>query len=342
MFALLRLFFMNGLMHPLFVAMGLSVLVAHSYAGQDHDHEHEHESPHQDEYKIDEHDEHGDNDHDEHNEDEHGHEEDGHSDSVTIDALTAEQSGIKTAMARSGDIATTRRVFAKVANDPSQISHIGARFDGTIIQVNASVGDRVKKGMKLARIESNQSLHPYYVNAPFDGIIIERHANPGELTQDQPLFTLFNDNILWAEFKIFPNQMLAVKQGQDVIIDNEVFRIAHIIPNTSGGPYELARVRLDNHDHGWRAGVMVKGDVVTQRKTVAIRIPNQAMQQVEGNTVVFIKRDNEYTASPVTLGLQDHQFSEVISGLSINDEYVVDNSYLIKADIEKAGAEHVH
>jgi len=129
MFALLRLFFMNGLMHPLFVAMGLSVLVAHSYAGQDH----EHESPHQDEYKIDEHDEHGDNDHDEHNEDEHGHEEDGHSDSVTIDALTAEQSGIKTAMARSGDIATTRRVFAKVANDPSQISHIGARFDGTII-----------------------------------------------------------------------------------------------------------------------------------------------------------------------------------------------------------------
>ena len=52
MFALLRLFFMNGLMHPLFVAMGLSVLVAHSYAGQDHDHEHE--SPHQDEYKIDE------------------------------------------------------------------------------------------------------------------------------------------------------------------------------------------------------------------------------------------------------------------------------------------------
>ena len=143
--------------------MSLSLLTAHSYAGQDH----EHESPHQDEYKIDEHDEHdehGDNDHDhdqhahdEHNEDEHGHEEDGHSDSVTIDALTAEQSGIKTAMARSGDIATTRRVFAKVANDPSQISHIGARFDGTIIQVNASVGDRVKKGMKLARGRSGRT-----------------------------------------------------------------------------------------------------------------------------------------------------------------------------------------
>ena len=340
MFALLRLHFMQGLCRPVCFVMSFSLLASHSYGGDDHDHPSPHIEMAQGQ-QLDEHD-HDKQDHDEHSEDEHGHEDDGHSDSVIIDAHTAKQSGITTAKAHSGTIAKTHRVFGKVANDPSQISHIGARFDGTIIQVNASVGDTVKKGMKLARIESNQSLHPYYVNAPFDGIIIERHANPGELTQDQPLFTLFNDNILWAEFKIFPNQMLAVKQGQDVIIDNEVFRIAHIIPNTSGGPYELARVRLDNHDHGWRAGVTVKGDVVTQSKTVALRIPNQAMQQVEGNTVVFIKQGDEYTASPITLGLQDHQFSEVLTGLSKDDEYVVKNSYLIKADLEKAGAEHVH
>mgnify|MGYP000365570461 CR=1 FL=1 len=82
---------------------------------------------------------------------------------------------------------------------------------------------------------------------------------------------LFNDNILWAEFKIFPNQMRIIKQGQKVIIDDEVFSIAHIIPNQNNEPFELARVRLDNHDHGWRAGVTLKADVITQSKTAKYR-----------------------------------------------------------------------
>ncbi|MDP2380154.1 MAG: heavy metal resistance protein CzcB, partial [Pseudohongiella sp.] len=38
----------------------------------------------------------------------------------------------------------------------------------------------------------------------------------------------------------------------------------------------------------------------------------------------------------------DGEFVEVLSGLSAGESYVVDNSYLIKADIEKSGAEHAH
>ena len=309
----------------------LSFFSAHALAGDDHEHDRH------DEHQLNpQHEQHAEDQHTDH-QDEHNHTE-----SVTINDTTAQQSNIKTDKAQPGFVMSTQRVYGKVVNDASQISHIGARFDGTIMQVNVSVGQTVKKGDKLARIESNQSLHPYYVEAPFSGMIIERHANPGELTQDQPLFTLFNDNILWAEFKIFPNQMRMIKKGQKVIIDHEVFNIAHIIPNQNNLPFELARVRLDNHDHGWRAGVTLKADVVTQSKQVAIRIPNAAVQQFENKTVVFIKENNRYTPSPVIIGLRDNQYSEVLTGLNKGDEYVVKNSYLIKADLEKSGAEHVH
>ncbi len=356
MFAFLYPNFMPRILRAALLAISLSLLPSITYASGDHDHDHEDVPPaHEEkEHEEDEHEHeeraHGEDDHDESDHEDHNHDsvkkedshDHGHAESVTIDDATAQHANIVTAKATSGEIAQTQRVFGKVVNDASQISHIGARFDGTIIQVNVSVGDNVKKGAKLARIESNQSLHPYYVTAPFDGKIIGRHANPGELTQDQPLFTLFNDDILWAEFKVFPNQMRLIKKNQRVIIDNEVFSIAHIIPNTTNAPYELARVRLDNHEHGWRAGVTLKADVITQTKSVNVRIPNRAMQQVEGKTVVFTKQGHEYIASPVTLGLQDSQFSEVISGLNAGDAFVVDNSYLIKADFEKAGAEHVH
>ena len=333
-----------------FFSLSLSLLSATAFASGDHDHDHDKTHDHQSnttpsQHTKDQHHEHEDEAHDHREpetESEHTDHEHDHTESVTIDAVTARQFNIQTAPASSGFVMSTQRVFGKVVNDASQISHIGARFDGTIIQVNVSVGQTVKKGDKLARIESNQSLHPYYVKAPFDGMIIERHANPGELTQDQPLFTLFNDNILWAEFKIFPNQMRIIKQGQKVIIDEEVFNIAHIIPNQNNEPFELARVRLDNHDHGWRAGVTLKADVITQSKTAHIRIPNDALQQFENKTVVFIKQGHTYEPSPVKIGLRDNQFSEILSGLNKGDEYVVKNSYLIKADLEKSGAEHVH
>ena len=344
MFTFLRCGVFMRTIRTVFFSIGLSLLSVNALASDDHNHEdkHDHQSnTTQPQHAKDQHLEH---DEHEHNVNDHDHHEDehDHTENVTIDDTTAKQSNIKTAHASSGFVMSTQRVFGKVVNDASQISHIGARFDGTIMQVNVSVGQTVKKGDKLARIESNQSLHPYYVEAPFNGMIIERHANPGELTQDQPLFTLFNDNILWAEFKIFPNQMRIIKKGQKVIIDNEVFSIAHIIPNQNNQPFELARVRLDNHDHGWRAGVTLKADVITQSKTANIRIPNEALQQFENKTVVFIKQGDSYEPAPVTIGLRDNLYSEVLSGLKKGDEYVVTNSYLIKADLEKAGAEHVH
>ena len=53
--------------------------------------------------------------------------------------------------------------------------------------------------------------------------------------------------------------------------------------------------------------------------------------------------------SPPNLSImQDEGFTpnriktEVLSGLILNERYVVDNSYLIKADVEKSGAEAVH
>lgn len=325
-----------------FTFAALTVFSLNSFAGSDHDHHDGHEAEesqlrsthsHGDDHTAKESHEKGDHDHD----DEHDHEE-----SVSIRDEVAAQFNIATTRVAAGTIAQSDRLYGKVVNDATQISHIGARFDGTIMQVNVNIGDFVKKGQALARIESNQSLHPYIVTAPFSGMITDRHANPGELTQDQPLFTLFNDAILWAEFKIFPQQMRKVKAGQTLIIDNEPFTIAHIIPSPDDAPYNIARVRLDNHDHGWSAGIVLKADVITQEKNVPLRVANQALQTLEDKTVVFVKQGTSYLAKPVTLGLQDTQYSEVLSGIEAGDEVVVNNSYLIKADFEKSGAEHVH
>ena len=58
--------------------------------------------------------------------------------------------------------------------------------------------------------------------------------------------------------------------------------------------------------------------------------------------MVFVKNGSEYTAHAIEVGRSDGQLTEVLSGLEIGDEYVTQNSYLLKADLEKAGASHDH
>ena len=51
---------------------------------------------------------------------------------------------------------------------------------------------------------------------------------------------------------------------------------------------------------------------------------------------------NVYEIRPLELGRSDGHFTEVLGGLNAGDIYVVENSYLLKADLEKSGASHDH
>ena len=42
------------------------------------------------------------------------------------------------------------------------------------------------------------------------------------------------------------------------------------------------------------------------------------------------------------LGRQDKEWVEVLGGLKPGTEYVSENSFLLKADVEKSGASHDH
>ena len=61
-----------------------------------------------------------------------------------------------------------------------------------------------------------------------------------------------------------------------------------------------------------------------------------------GLILVFIRIGDTYEVRPVELGRRDGTQVEVLSGLNPGDLVVVEQSYLVKADIEKSGASHDH
>jgi len=315
--------------HVLFLlAMALGSLAISNNALAEDGHNDEHKASHKDEHKSEHQDEHA--------------QEEGH---IEITKVNAQKAGIINATAAAGQIKQTTTVYGQTVIDASAISQVRARFPGLITKLTVNVGDIVTVGENIAQVESSDSLTRYDISAPISGVVTERHANAGELANQQPLLTVENYQQLWVEYKVFPSQRQAIKVGQQVTISSTVATtkssIKHLMANKNQ-PFIIARVPLDNSEGIWLPGQLLTGSVVTHQVEVNLVIDNRAFQYVEGKNIIFVTNKGGYETRELALGQTDGQFSQVISGLMVGEQYALSNSYLLKADLGKAGAEHAN
>lgn len=265
---------------------------------------------------------------------------------VQISAALAQELGIETELAGSGVINRNVLLYGRTMPDPQGISHVSARYPGMIVSMVPSLGDSVEVGEVLAVIEANTSLQTYEIKAPLSGIVVEKHANPGELASGQSLLTIANYDNIWVDLTVFPGDSQHVRSGMSVTIriDDRMAdsAIRYINPSQGESPTVIARVPLENLDSVWTPGLLVEGLVHVESDSVAVAIKNDALQLFEDNQVVFVLEGETYEPRIVTLGKSDPLLTEILSGLEPGERYVVANSYLIKADLEKEGVEHDH
>ncbi len=279
--------------------------------------------------------------------DEHG--EEGH---IEISAQMIKTVGITEQAASAGEIKQRLTLYGNSTTDPSAVSQVSARFPGLITKLSVNVGDKVKQGQIIAEVESNNSLSRYNILAPISGVISKRYANPGEVANEQVLLTIKNYQQLWLELQVFSTQQAKVTIGQDVTISLEQQQtesvIKQLLPTDTdkdkdkNTPYIIARVPLDNSQGTWTAGSLLSGSVVINSQAVPLVIDNRAIQIMEGKEVIFIKNEHGFEVREVNLALSDGQFSQVVTGLAQGEIYAVQNSYLLKAELEKSSAAHHH
>lgn len=265
---------------------------------------------------------------------------------VQISAALAQELGIETELVGAGVINRNVLLYGRTMPDPQGISHVSARYPGMIVSMAPSLGDSVEEGEVIAVIEANTSLQTYDIKAPLSGIVVERHANLGELASSQSLLTIANYDNIWVDLTVFPGDSQQVRTGMSVTIriDDRVAEsaIRYINPSQGESPTVIARVPLENLDSVWTPGLLVEGLVHVESANVALAVKNDALQLFEDNQVVFVLEGETYEPRMVTLGKSDPFLTEILSGLEPGERYVVANSYLIKADLEKEGVEHDH
>ena len=265
-----------------------------------------------------------------------------------IETAVAKALDIETSIAGQVILQETVNAFGQVIANAERVRDIHARFDGVIKSVALSMGNKVEKGQTLATIESNESLKLYSIKAPISGVITHRDANPGEQSEGRTLFTITDASSVWVDLSIFPADQKRVRVGAAVTVNAAASKqfasgtIATINVIAEVNQSIKARVVLDNKEGNFVPGSYVKAKIKVAEHPVALAVKRSGLQAFRDFTVVYAQIGEEYEVRMLELGKQDAEWIEVLGGLEAGTHYVSENSYVIKADIEKSGAAHDH
>jgi cobalt-zinc-cadmium efflux system membrane fusion protein len=282
--------------------------------------------------------------------DEHGHDEAAAGSQLArITPAAAAAAGINVMAAGPHSLRDSLPLYGVIAPNAERTRNVSARYAGVVKTVGRTLGDAVRAGGALATIESNDSLQVYTVTAPISGTITARNVNEGESVSDQPLFTITDLSSVWVDLSAFPRDMVKIRPGQIVQVKatdgglSGTGRIALVSAvGTTATQSTNVRVVLDNARRQWTPGLYVAAEVVLSEAAVPIAVKSTALQDVDGQRVVFVQKPDGFEPRGLRLGRSDGEMTEVLEGLTPGEHYVTDNSFVVKAELEKGSAEHDH
>lgn len=174
-------------------------------------------------------------------------------------------------------------------------------------------------------------------------------TNVGDVAGSEALFEISDTTNVLVEIRAFGRDAQLLAPGNEVIVSDRISetqfaaKIARVMPKLD--PVTRATValaRLQAPAASLRPGTAVSVAVGMTKKSAALAVDVRAIQRFRDWDVVFVQVGDEYEIRPLELGQRDSRFAEVLGGINAGDRYVVEQSFLVKADIEKSGASHDH
>jgi len=201
--------------------------------------------------------------------------------------------------------------------------------------------DKGVRGVSLARYELRSTL---------TGTVVERHLVVGEAVQTDTTVMVIGDlTTLWGNFSVPAKNLNQVKVGQTVRVKAPELEFettatidylgALVGEQTRSAP---AHVHIDNKALNWRPGLFVNIEVVEKAATVPVTVALEAIQSWRDADAVFVQNGDQFEVRPLSVGRRDANRAEVLQGLAAGERYAAANSFVLKAELGKAGATHDH
>ncbi|MEN3326006.1 MAG: rane fusion protein heavy metal efflux system [Acidobacteriota bacterium] len=201
---------------------------------------------------------------------------------------------------------------------------VAARRKLLILGLNDATIDVLAKKTDLAATFS--------LNSPIDGIVVERSATVGaSVGTDANLFKIIDLSRVWIDADVFEKDLPRVRPGQEVkctvtAVPGSTFSGRVILINSVVDPETRTvkvRTEVANPDGRLKPDMFANVQIVTDLNRAAISIPQSAVLNDEGKTIVFVAAGNGYQKRQVQAGIQNNDRVEIIDGLTAGDKVVV-------------------
>jgi cobalt-zinc-cadmium efflux system membrane fusion protein len=195
-----------------------------------------------------------------------------------------------------------------------------------------------------------EKLRRQELRAPISGLVAERRVELGALVGreglESELFVIVDLSEVWVEIALPPSDLAAVREGQSITISADggepspatILFISPLLDKETRTARVVASV--DNIDRRWRPGLFVTAEIPVGQERVPVVVPQTALQPIKGESAVFVRTTDGFEVRKVTIGRQDRQSVEILTGLSAGERIAAANTFVLKAELGKADADH--
>ncbi|GFO63550.1 efflux RND transporter periplasmic adaptor subunit [Geomonas paludis] len=192
------------------------------------------------------------------------------------------------------------------------------------------------------------------VRAPIGGVITEKHAIVGELSDPaKSLYTIADLSSVWVLVDIHEKDIAKVRRGQSATVSVSAFpeskfrgRITYLADVVDQATRTIkARVEVANPGRKLKPEMFATVELATAADAAPVlAVPEEAVVELEGKKLVFVAEgDAAFEARKVELGRTSGGLVEVVSGLKEGERLAVKGGFVLKSELQKGEIEgHDH
>lgn len=229
---------------------------------------------------------------------------------------------------------------ARKAQEISELasSRVVASMDDNEYLREVYQAEIAKLTSQLAVLESD--LEKSVIRAPVTGPVLEKYVdNRRVLVAGTPILMLGDLTTMEIESDILSEEVVEISVGNAVELlgkalgDTEALgSVARIYPSAfqkiSSLGIEQQRVKtiiaFDNTTLQLRAGTRLDVRVITDQSENAVAVPERSVFRREGAWYAFVANGGTAELRPVTLGIKNDTWAEIVAGLTVEDTLILE------------------
>jgi membrane fusion protein, copper/silver efflux system len=197
---------------------------------------------------------------------------------------------------------------------------------------------------QIAELEkTRQPQRTLRVNAPIDGVVVEKMAVRGQMVDaGMKLYRLADLGIVWVQSQIYEQDLALLKLGQEAEVSLSYLpdrkfrgRITYIYP-TVDEKTRTARVRMEFHNPGLflKPGMFATVEIHADLEPEALLVPDTAiLRSGDKNTVFVALEGGKFEPRNVTIGARsENDQIQVLSGLIEGERVVTSGQFMLDSE----------